>query len=201
MKMRNMWMGLASVSLLVLLTGGGTAEDKKETNKPSAAELMAKFGEPGPEHKALEPLVGTWDCAVKFWFAPGQPPQESKGTGKRHWILGKRFIEENFEGSALGTPFKGLGVTGFDRAAKKYSSFWIDSMTTSMTLIHGTYDPETKTFTYRGEEQAPFMAKKWKVRDVLKIVDDNRQVLEAYRQIGTSPEFKTLEITFTRKEK
>jgi Protein of unknown function (DUF1579) len=200
MKMRSVWMILAGMGLLALVAGNGTAEDKKDKSKPSLEE-MTKLGQPGPEHKALEPLVGSWDCSVKFWVQPGQPPQESKGSGKRKWIFGNRYVEEHFEGSAFGVPFKGFGLTGYDRTLKKYATLWIDSMSTAMPLIHGTYDPDSKTFTFTGEEQSPFKDKKWKVRDVLKITDDDHHVLEGYRKADKGPEFKMMELTFTRKGK
>jgi hypothetical protein len=198
MKVRTVWTALVCVGLLILGVRQGTAQDKKDGNDIAAA--LAKYGTPGPEHKALEPLVGNWDCKVKFWTGPGKA-EESTGTAKREWILGNRYIAEHYKGTAFGQPFEGMGVTGYDRFKKKYTAGWVDSMSTSIMTSYGTYDPATKTFTYTGEEDDPISGMKMKTRDTLKIIDNNKHVLEMYRQGQQGPEMKVMEITCTRTTK
>jgi hypothetical protein len=193
MKVRTVWPALAG--LIVLAAGPGTAQDKKADYEAA----MAKYGTPGPEHKALDALVGNWTCKAKFWAGPEQV-MESEGTVQRKWIFDNRFVEEHFTGNAFGKPFKGLGLTGYDRFQKQYQTLWIDSMSTGMMKSHGTYDAGSKTFTFKGEEHDPVMGK-MKTRDVLRIVDDSKHVLEAYRQGQQGPEFKVMEIVCTRQAK
>src|SRR6266404_2460383 len=72
---------------------------------------------PGPaiEVKQLAELVGTFDCKVTV-FLPEGKPLESTGVMKREMVLGGRFLQEDFDGSFAGKPFKGHGLTGYDPA-------------------------------------------------------------------------------------
>ena len=96
------------------------ADEKSKSAKPAAGQMdekammeaMAKYSTPGPEHKALEQFVGTWDANVKMWMAPGAPPQESTGTAENKMALGGRFLEQHYEGTFMNQPFTGMGYTG-----------------------------------------------------------------------------------------
>jgi hypothetical protein len=204
MRTRTIATGVAAVALLWLVGGrGADAGGKKEGGQISPEkimELVAKLGTPGPQHKLLEPLIGEFTCKVKMYMAPGKPPVESVGTVSRKWILDGRFIHERYTGEAMGKPFTGLGWIGYDNKQKKYTVAWIDSMSTSIMTTVGTYDPDTKTFTYVGEEDSPFFGGRVKMRDLVRISDADTQVLEMYRQTKGAPEFKMLEIVCKRKK-
>jgi hypothetical protein len=203
MRTHTIILGIGATALLWLLSGRGVgAGDKKEGEKlmpEQIMELVEKVGKPGPDHKVLEPLVGEFTCQVKVYTVPGKPPLESKATASRKWILGNRFLSERYEGEAFGKPFKGLGWVGFDNIKKKYTIAWVDTMSTGIMTSLGTYDRDTKTFTYVGEENSPFYGGKVKTRDLVRLVDNDTHVLEMYRQPVRGPEFKTLEITCRRK--
>ena len=49
--------------------------------------------------------------------------------------------------------FKGMAIEGHDDVQQKFVSTWIDNMGTSIIMSEGTYDPSTRTFTYRYEEE------------------------------------------------
>jgi hypothetical protein len=156
---------------------------------------------PGPEHKVLEPLVGTFKAKVKMYMEPGKPPTESEGTMNRKWILDGRYLQEEFEGKFFDTPFKGQGMLTYDPAKKQYVATWADSMSLSITMMQGTYDDKTKTLTYVYEETDPSSGKKMKARDVSKIVDNDHQTFDMYRTLEGMAEFKVMEITYTRVKK
>ena len=62
---------------------------------PSQEEMMAammKNAAPGPEHAALNPLVGSWKTTTKMWNAPGTEPTVSAGTCERAWTMGNRYL-------------------------------------------------------------------------------------------------------------
>jgi hypothetical protein len=167
-----------------------TAGEKKEF----------KFPAPGPEHKLLASLEGTFDAKVKSWFGPGEPT-ESTGVMKRQMILDGRYLQEHYDGKLLDKSFRGMAIVGFDARKKKYVNAWVDSLSTSIATMEGTYDQKTKTLTTFGEDYAPGTDKKMKSRDVLKIVDADTQLFEMYRQPeGESKEFKVLEITYRRRK-
>jgi hypothetical protein len=205
MRTRTLVLGVGAAALFGLLsgprTGAGDKEKGEKLTPEQIMELVEKLGKPGPDHKVLEPLAGEFTCEVKIYTAPGKPALESKATATRRWILGGRFLSERYDGEAFGKPFQGFGWIGFDNAKKKYTVAWIDSMSTAITPSLGTYDVSTKTFTYVGEENSPFYGGKVKMRDLVRIVDNDTHVLEMYRQPAGAAEFKTIEITCKRKAK
>lgn len=188
---------LAQLLVLSLCTAVACAEDKKSN---PFQEYVEKYGPPGPEHKRLEPLVGTWHTKVRCWMDPTQAPQVSEGTLVRKSIMGGRFIQEDVDGTMMDKPFRGLGLVGFDRAKKKYVATWIDSVSTAMQHSHGTYDEANKTWTFRQEGECPITGKHVRLRDTLHIVNADEQQLDMFRQLGDEKEMKVMEITLTRKK-
>ena len=168
--------------------------------------MMAKWMEissPNENHKVLESLIGEWDHVVKWWDSPEMEPQVSKGSSKTSWIMGGRFIQQDVEGEAMGQPFQGMGITGYDNVAKKYISTWIDTMSTGMMKGSGQYDAATNTLTEEGIYSCPFKGddtdKAYKT--VITFVDENTYTYEMY---STGPMggdvFRTMEITYTKKQ-
>jgi hypothetical protein len=181
---------------LVLLATPAVGQDKKDLPPD-----FLKFSKPGPEHKRLGVLVGTWRTTVKFYTAPDQPPQESKGTMTGKWILVERFVAQHYKGEAMGQPFEGIGLVGFDNHRKKYTATWTDSMTTAVTTGLGEYDSDKRTFTFHNEVFDPYVGVKVKTRDVWRIIDNDTQVQEMFRRTPTAKEdFMVLEIHYKRQK-
>src|SRR5260370_10479850 len=132
--------GLVAVASGPILGAG----DKKDKGPPEPPP-------PGPEHKLLKDLAGTFDARVTVILAPAKN-LESKGVMKRQMVLDGRFLHEEYEGSFADRPFKGIGLSGYDTIKKKYVSVWADSMTNSIMTSEGTYDEKTKSFHYSGED-------------------------------------------------
>src|SRR5271167_1771162 len=85
-----------------------------DLNQEEIMKKMQAAGTPGPEHKALNAFAGDWKAEVKCWMQQGdQQPSVSQATSKVRWILGGRFLEEDFHGEVMGKPFSGLGLLGF----------------------------------------------------------------------------------------
>lgn len=202
---------LVAASLIVPLYAQSSPTETTASpaaGQPTEAEMkqMMELGKPGENHKALAQLAGTWSYDVQMWMAPGAPPMKSHGTGVRKSIMGGRFFVANFtsmmkmpgaNGKMQEMEFKGMSVEGYDNVKQKFVATWCDNMGTSITLMEGSYDPASKTFTYNSEmEMMPGM--KTKVREVVKIVDANHHRLEWYEDRG-GQETKTMEIDYTRK--
>jgi hypothetical protein len=168
-------------------------QEKKDTVDLSA---------PGPEHKVLEQLVGTYTAKLKTYPEPGKPPEESAGVMERKLILGGRYLQEIFDGKMGSEAFTGLGILGFDRVKKKYVFSWVDSLSTGFMTSEGTYDADKKTFTHLLEDVDPNNGKKMKGRDVLRLDSADQQTFEINRQAldEGAKEFKVLEIVYTRKK-
>jgi hypothetical protein len=153
---------------------------------------------PGPEHKLIAKLSGTWDGKIKAWFNPGEP-MESTAVTTRKMIMDGLYMQENHTGTFAGMKFKGLGLLGYDTAKKKYVQAFIDNFGTGISQNEGTYDESKKAWTFLGEEDSPIFGK-MKTRDVLTVVSEDSQHFEMYRTPGKDgKEMKVMEITYTRK--
>src|SRR5688572_22345497 len=105
------------------------ATDAKKGPSPEMQKMMdemEKAATPGPEHKWLTEMAGSWSTSSKFWMEPGKPPRESQGSEEIKPILGGRFIEARFTGMMMGKPFEGFGVSGYDNTKKKFVMIWMD---------------------------------------------------------------------------
>jgi len=196
------------IALTVALAGSPSfAQDA--TNKPDDSQMMAammQLAQPGDNHKILATGVGSWTYKVKWWMSPDAPPMESTGTTSCKAVMGGRYFISEHTGKmsmpgADGKPaemeFKGMGTEGYDNAKKKFVASWIDNMGTGIMLMEGTYDPATKCLTYIGDE-TPMPGMTMKVRQAVKIIDNDHRVIEFFEDRGGASQTKTMEITYTR---
>jgi hypothetical protein len=190
--------------------------DKNTKDKPAAPaapaagqpdhekmmEEVMKYAEPGPEHKQLAAMVGTWDCAAKFNMpGPDGKMQEMTSKGEATIVseLGGRWFRQDFKGDMMGSPFAGIGHSGYDRYKKKYIATWMDTMGTGLMLMEGTYDDATKTLTMQGSYDMPGMGQV-KARHTTVQKDPNTVVFTMYSTMAGMPESKEGEITYTRRK-
>lgn len=166
-------------------------------------EAMMKAAQPGPEHEAMKKIAGTWDAAVKMFEPGSDKAEESKGTMVNTLIHGGRYIQMDYKGEMMGGPFTGSGVWGYDNVNKQYVSTWVDNWSTGIMVMTGTYDAATKTYTSHGEMSMAMpdgTATKMKQREVVKILSDDKHVMEMYGPGPDGKEMKMMEITYTRKK-
>ena len=171
----------------------GTAPD------PAMMQQMMKYMTPNDKHRVLDPLVGKWNCVVKGWMKPGDKAEESTGTAETTWVMGGRFIKQEFKGSWAGQPFEGTGYTGYDILREEYQSVWLDNMATGMMHAAGFYNPKTKTVTTTGQFSCPMTGEKdrW-IRSDMKIKSNDFNIYTSYGKTPDGKEFKSMEITYTR---
>ena len=168
---------------------------------------LAKMNE---NHKLLSSLAGTWTYSVKMWMNPdpNAPPTTSTGTGVRKAMMDGRYFTfevtgqmkmPGADGKMKEMEFKGMALEGYDNVKKKFVSSWCDNMGTGIFLSEGSYDAASKTFTYTGEWEV-MPGTKTKVREVIKVVDNDHHNFEYYEDRGQG-EAKTMEISYTRSKK
>lgn len=192
-----------------------TAQSGAKPGAPDMQKIMQQMMELSKlneNHKLLSSLDGSWDYTIKFWMNPdpSAPPQESTGTATRKTIMDGRYVMMDVsgnmqmpgeDGKMKDMEFKGMGLEGYDNMKKKFVASWVDNMGTGIEFSEGTYDPATKSLTYTSEME-PMPGMKTKVREVVKIVDDNHMMLEWYETPGgkaKGKERKTMEINYTKK--
>jgi len=172
---------------------------KMTPEQQAAMETYMKLATPGAGHKALEPMIGTWSVSTTMWEKPGAQPQTGGGTAENTWVLGGRFVRQDFEGEFAGMKYQGLGFTGYDNYKKKYVGTWMDTMGTMMMHMQGSGDPSGKVFTLGSTVDDAMTGKSIKVRTVTRIVDANKHVMEMFGPDPAGKEFKMMEIVYTRK--
>lgn len=173
------------------LAVSATAEDTQD-----AAGALAESRKLAPEHAYLKKHLGKWTAEMKSFYTNPDKPTVSKGTAAFTAVYGGRYLQQIFKGEYAGTPFEGRGVTGFDKAKKKFVSTWIDSIETGIASMEGTYDEKTKTMTEFGVTQSP--QGEMKVKNVTKDVDDDTMVFSMYMVLPDGTEMLGMEITYHR---
>ena len=162
-------------------------------------EVYRKLATPGGPHKLLAGMAGSWLTRTKCWMEPNTPAMESTGTCEQKMLLDGRFLQQEFTGEMMGSPFTGIGITGYDNHTKKYVSTWMDSMGTGIYFFEGTASADGKTITQESSYDDPVRGPmKW--RTVTRIVDDNSHLFEMYATDKGGKEEKMMEITYSRKQ-
>ena len=134
---------------------------------------------------------------LMYWMEPGKPPMESTGTCEQKMILDGRFLQQEFSGDMMGSPFTGIGVIGYDNHTGKYVSTWMDTMGTGIYYFEGTAGADGKTITQKSNYDDPVQGPvEW--RSVTRIVDDNTLEFEMYSTDKSGKEQKMTEMTYTR---
>lgn len=179
------------------------ADKNPQTIDAKTSEMMKKFeaaATPGEPHKMLGEMAGTWQYTSKMWEKPDSTPQEAKGKSKFKKILGGRWVQQDFKGTAMGQKFEGMGFVGYNNVKDKYESIWMDTMSTAAMKGEGTMDQASKTIKESGTFSCPISGDKTQeYRNEWQMVDKKKMVFTMYGKGPTDgPEYKMMEITYTR---
>jgi hypothetical protein len=153
---------------------------------------------PGEVHKILAKSDGTWNYEMSYWMAPGTTPMTSNGTAENKMVLGGRYQESVHKSNMGGMDFEGHGLLGYDNAKKTFQYTWIDNMGTGSILLEGKWDDATSSITLTGKGYDPITGKDIDMKEIIRVIDDNHQVVEMYTP-ANGKEFKNMEIKLTRK--
>ncbi|MGC8639504.1 MAG: DUF1579 domain-containing protein, partial [Isosphaeraceae bacterium] len=157
--------------------------------------------QPTPEHERLAKIVGTWDATVKSWMqGPDQEPTVSKGVETVKLMPGGLWALSEFHGKFGELDFHGAGQSGYDPAKKKYVGTWVDSMETTLTIMEGDFDPQTKTLTMHSQGKGPGGTPyEMKTTEVYK--DHAHRVFMMFMKFGESKNeyVKMMEISYVRR--
>ena len=172
-----------------------SAQDKK------MMEQMMKYGTPDKNHELLKKYVGDWDVDISTWQDPTAKPQMSKGSMKNALILDGRYLKSSFEGTMGGMKFQGLEVIGYDLFKKMYTTFWVDSMSTSFMVTTGTLNMAGTVLTETGMSPDPMTDGKTmqKFKNVTTFISDGKYKFEMFMVMPDGKETKGMELVCTRK--
>lgn len=196
--MQITWTTLAvGIVASALLSGG---QDPAKGQKKDPQERFEPRGAPGAGQKYLQKYVGDFDVVKTLSFREDQPVR-STGTCKQTMVQDGRFLQSDFvfEGQAGKTT--GMGLIGFEGNTKLFTSIWIDSRQTKMSLR------QSKT-PFDGDQIVLFsksLAEDGKAgrqsKTVTKMEDDGNKIV--HRQFNMTPDGKervVMELVLTRKK-
>lgn len=162
-------------------------------------QAWMEAGTPGLAHEILAISAGEWDAVNRVWMAPGAEPMESTASASMELVMDGRFVKTRYEGSIMGAPFTGMGLMGYDNTRKLFTSLWIDSMSTSMSMAYGSLDETGTILTFVGTMDEPTTGEIGKsYKQVLRMIDEDHSVFEMWEILYGEP-FKVMEIEYTRK--
>jgi hypothetical protein len=193
----------------VLLSPIATAIAQDPSAPPAAPAMDAeqqammaawqKAATPGPQHAQLaEHFAGTWDTKQTMWMDPSAPPMTETGKSVDTAVLGGRQIRTEFSSRFMGQPFNGIGFMGYDNVRGKFTSSWVDDMSTGLMTSDGDYDPATKTYTFTSQMADPMdNGAMVPVRETVRIIDADHHVMEMFES-RDGKDIRTMQIDYTR---
>ncbi|GAA4620034.1 hypothetical protein GCM10023196_002430 [Actinoallomurus vinaceus] len=152
---------IAAAAVLGLTGVAGAAGTTGVASAPRpAASSPADNLNPGPYHRALNPLVGTWKAVkTNYLLGTGGKPVVSRDiTVKVNWIskTGGRFLQEKTDGTLAGKRYYRLGILGFSTIDRRYEWTTFDSVTpTAMTYRGAPVTAVTSVLSIPGEFTDP----------------------------------------------
>ena len=152
-----------------------------------------------PEHARLVAMSGSWDVEMTFWSRPGGPGLATKGTSTIRPLFDGLFVEEKIEGVLNSTPFSTLAWTGFNTTTHQYEATRIASTNTSRIAEAGSYDEQARQFELKADYL--LAGETWHQRTVIQPVSADTMIAISYLSFGNVPEWKAVEIRYTRRAK
>ena len=183
----------ATLLSMFLLVGASAARadppPAKETGTPAL----------DPDHARLTAMEGTWDVEMTFWFRPGRPGTTTKATSTIRPLFDGLFVEEKIEGTLNGKPFTTLSWTGYNPSTHQYEATRIATTNPARIVEAGSYDPRTRRFELKAEY--PLAGETWHQRTVIEAASTSGMAATSYLSFGKVPEWKAVEIKYTRRIK
>ncbi len=167
-------------------------------------------GMPGPEHRALEPLIGTWKVQLSMYGTIGRNPDDPPIVSndlicRRAWVAGGRYIEDMTEGTMGDAPYWRKGWLGYSNMDRRHEWITIDAVNSNMMYYAGKPGTTSKSpiimtgvFTDQGVAGEASVGKSVDMRTVIKIENADRHVIELYFTPPGKKEILAQRATYTR---
>jgi len=108
---------------------------------------------PGPEHKRLHAMAGSWTSAETIHSSPWDPSGgPAKGRAESRVALDGFVVVTEYDQERNGkVAYRGHGVFGYDASQKKWFMQWNDNVTpTAATPVWGAFEGDVLTFQMQG---------------------------------------------------
>jgi len=202
---RRMWAlgsGLVFVAMFAATAVvSGQQEGQPEMTPEQQAEMAAwmKLAAPSDAHKHLDYFVGTWKTKTSMYMGgPGSTPMVSDGKSVVKWVLDGRFIMDTHEGTMMGQPYHGLGMTGYDNYRNLYYGSWCSNQGTNMLTMSGQRNPKTGVFTYYGEMDEPMLKVVGRMVKYVTTIKDKDHYTFDIIDLHAGDDYKVISIDYER---
>jgi hypothetical protein len=176
-------------------------EGTKPGTKPDETDPMAKWQRymtPGEMHRMMAKWDGNWNVEITMWMDTSTAAQSATGKVENKMIMNGLYQISKYSGDIMGMPFEGQGTTGFDNHRGLFETTWIDNMGSGIIKLEGFWNGANKTINLKGRMVDPSTATIKSIRQTIKIIDDNTQIMEMFTREPDGKEFKTMQIKYTR---
>ncbi len=180
------------VAVVVAVPSTGLPQEATNQNR------AVKSDEPGPVHKRLNDLAGTWDVALLYRL--GEKEHAGKATCEAKWVLDGRFLQQDYHSRFQGKPYHVIQLLGYDNLRKKSIEIKMDNLSTGLLHNEGAISDDGKVITNVGEGLDPATNKPYKLRTVTTFVDNDHFTLEWFRANNAGKEEKMVSMAHTRKK-
>ncbi|HET7237880.1 MAG TPA: DUF1579 domain-containing protein [Terrimicrobiaceae bacterium] len=173
-----------------------TATEEPPTQNTSACKEMSG---PVEEHGRLQKFVGEWESEGEAYMSPGQPPTKLQGVESSRMIGGFWFVAQ-IKSTVPDFPYEQILTIGYDPAKKRYIGTVIDSMTSHIWELEGTFDATGNVLTWETEGPVPDPEKPSKFREVTELKNPDHKVFTS-SLLGPDGSWNTvMTITLRRKK-
>jgi hypothetical protein len=183
------------------LLAGNFAPGQDKQDKKDPQSTFEPRSKPGAGQKLLEKFVGEWDVVKSFYPQSGQPSRTT-GACRQTMIQEGRFLQSDFTFGQGAAKTTGQGLIGYEGDTGLFTSVWIDSRRTEMSL-------RQSKDKFNGEEIVLFSkslqdgGKAARVSRTVTRLEDNAGKI-VHRQFNLGQDGKErlmMELLMTRKEK
>lgn len=143
-------------------------------------------------------LEGSWNVKGKAQPASNLPIVEISGTSTIQPILQGGFMQEHLEAEAMGMPYSGVGILGYDRVGNRLNALWVDSFG-ALIKTSGHYDSEKRVHSLVGEAQDAMSEQPRRVKQVSRVLEGDRHVFEIYELSPAGDERLVIELFYERR--
>lgn len=182
---------------LLLASPAGAQEPAKSQKDPQSA--IEPRSAPGVGQKFLEKFAGDWDVAKTFYPRSGEPVRQ-RGECKQTMTHGGRFLKSEFVFTSGDAKTTGTGIIGFEPATGLFTSVWVDSRSTRMSLRQSKEKFNGEEIVLVGQGLGEGAKTVRQSRTVTRLEDNGNRIV--HRQYGVNADGKerlVMELVLTRK--
>ena len=179
--------------LVALLAGCGTAPTA--TGDPQSA--FEPRSEPGSGQQFLARFVGDWAVEKTIHRRSGEAVV-SEGECTQRLVHGGRFLESEFVFHSDGGDSTGTGVIGFDAESGRFTSFWYDARSTSVSVRQSDESFDGEEIRLVGRSVDPDQPARGS-RTVTRFADDGTTLVHQQFVPGEGGERLLMVLVLTRK--